>query len=91
MRRRSIPAFLGTALAVVSEDGGMAAAKKLVEKGLSTEDPVDVPERANWAPRRPGAMSTRRIIFSASTTSASVASIAWGCLAGSIGTRPLAP
>ena len=32
------PAFMGTALAVVSEEGGMAAAKMLVEKGLSSED-----------------------------------------------------
>ncbi len=32
------PAFLGSALVVVSEDGGMAAAKTLVEKGLSSED-----------------------------------------------------
>ena len=31
------PAFLGSALVVVSEDGGMAAAKTLVEKGLSSK------------------------------------------------------
>ncbi len=33
------PAFLGTALAVVAEDGGVPAAKMLVNKALSTEDP----------------------------------------------------
>jgi hypothetical protein len=32
------PAFLGTALAVVAEDGDLATAKSLVEKGLSSED-----------------------------------------------------
>jgi hypothetical protein len=32
------PAFLGAALAVVAEDGGLPVAKTLVEKGLSTED-----------------------------------------------------
>jgi hypothetical protein len=32
------PAFLGTALAVVAEDGNLATAKMLVEKGLSSED-----------------------------------------------------
>jgi aminopeptidase N len=32
------PAFLGAALAVVAEDGGMTAAKTLVEKGLTSED-----------------------------------------------------
>jgi hypothetical protein len=32
------PAFLGTALAVVAEDGNLATAKSLVEKGLSEED-----------------------------------------------------
>ena len=32
------PAFLGAALAVIAEDGGLAAAKSLVEKGLATED-----------------------------------------------------
>ena len=30
--------FLGTALTVIAQDGGLAAAKVLVEKGLSTED-----------------------------------------------------
>jgi aminopeptidase N len=32
------PAFLGAALAVVAEDGGLPAAKTLVEAGLSSED-----------------------------------------------------
>ena len=32
------PAFLGAALAVVAEEGGLPAAKALVEKGLSSED-----------------------------------------------------
>lgn len=32
------PAFLGAALAVVAEDGGLPAAKKLVDLGLSSED-----------------------------------------------------
>jgi hypothetical protein len=32
------PAFLGAALGVVSQDGGLPAAKTLVEKALSTED-----------------------------------------------------
>ena len=32
------PAFLGAALAVVAEEGGLPAAKKLVEAGLSSED-----------------------------------------------------
>ncbi|MBV9528868.1 M1 family metallopeptidase [Sphingomonas sp.] len=32
------PGFLGAGLAVVAEDGGMSAAKRLVEKGLSSED-----------------------------------------------------
>jgi aminopeptidase N len=32
------PAFLGTALSVVAEDGGLESARTLVEKGLSTED-----------------------------------------------------
>jgi hypothetical protein len=32
------PAFLGQALAVVSEDGGLPVAKTLVEKGLANED-----------------------------------------------------
>jgi hypothetical protein len=33
------PSFVGSALAVVAEDGGMAAAKMLVDKALSSEDP----------------------------------------------------
>jgi len=33
------PAFRGVALSVVAEDGGLPAAKTLVEKALSTEDP----------------------------------------------------
>jgi aminopeptidase N len=33
------PSYLSAALAVVAEDGGLAAAKMLVEKGLSSEDP----------------------------------------------------
>ncbi|MGN6154682.1 MAG: M1 family metallopeptidase [Sphingomicrobium sp.] len=33
------PAFRGAALAVVAEEGGLDAAKMLVEKALSTEDP----------------------------------------------------
>jgi len=32
------PAFLGQALAVVAEEGGLTAAKTLVEKGLASED-----------------------------------------------------
>jgi hypothetical protein len=33
------PAFRGSALSVLAEDGGLATAKMLVEKALSTEDP----------------------------------------------------
>ncbi len=33
------PAFLGQGLAVLSEDGGLAAVKALIEKGASSEDP----------------------------------------------------
>lgn len=61
-RKALDPSFLAPALAVAAEDGGLPTAKKLVEMGLSSEDPT-VRQAALGAATQAGTVATAQYLL----------------------------